>query len=254
MAVREGAAPQGADDGGLVAGGRMPVHAVPTLAPSGLAPSGLASTDHAGSDHASPKNAVDTDRIRNAITELLLAIGEDPNRPGLEDTPTRVAKSYQEFFGGIGVDPLEHLTKGALTDAGHQQGELVLVRGIEFRSICEHHLLPFAGVAHLAYLPRERVVGLGRLPRVVDTLASRPQLQERLTEQIADALEQGLDALGVLVVLDATHGCVTTRGTRQAHSSTVTVATRGALAEPAQRAEAMALIGSSIGSSTRTGS
>ena len=108
-------------------------------------------------------------------------------------------------------------------------GELVLLRDIEFRSICEHHLLPFTGVAHLAYIPHERVVGLGRLPRVVDTLAARPQLQEHLTEQIADALQDGLDPLGVLVVLDATHACVTTRGTRQSHSSTVTMASRGSL-------------------------
>lgn len=186
---------------------------------------------------------VDQARIRSAVLELLHAIGEDPARPGLKDTPTRVAEAYQEFFSGIGVDASTHLAEGALTDAGHQQGELVLLRGIEFRSICEHHLLPFTGVAHLAYLPRERVIGLGRLPLVVDTLASRPQLQERLTEQIADTLEQGLDALGVLVVLDAVHGCVTARGARQANSSTVTVATRGVLADPAERAEAMALIG-----------
>ena len=135
------------------------------------------------------------------------------------------------------------LSTKALTDAGNRPGELILLRDIDFRSVCEHHLLPFVGVAHLAYLPRDRVVGLGKLPRVVETLASRPQLQERLTEQIADAIETGLDALGVLVVLDAVHGCVTARGARQARSSTVTVATRGALANPAERAEAMALIG-----------
>lgn len=186
---------------------------------------------------------MDTARIRAAVAELLEAIGEDPTRPGLIDTPARVAESYLEFFGGIGVDPLDHLTSGALSDSGHQQGELILLRDIEFRSMCEHHLLPFTGRAHLAYLPREKVVGLGKLPQVVETLASRPQLQERLTEQIADTLQEGLDALGVLVVLDATHGCVTTRGSRQVHSSTVTVATRGKLADPAERAEAMALIG-----------
>jgi len=186
---------------------------------------------------------VDTDRIRDAVAEILEAIGEDRTRPGLVGTPARVAESYQEFFSGVGEDPLDHLREGALSDSGHQQGELILLRDIEFRSMCEHHLLPFTGRAHLAYLPRDKVVGLGKLPQVVDTIASRPQLQERLTEQIADALQEGLDALGVLVVLDAAHGCVTARGSRQAHSSTVTVATRGKLADPAERAEAMGLIG-----------
>ena len=123
-------------------------------------------------------------------------------------------------------------------------GELVLLRDIEFRSICEHHLLPFVGVAHVAYVPGDRIVGLGRLPRVVETLASRPQLQEKLGEEIADALADGLGAKGVLVVLDAVHGCVIARGPRQSHSSTVTVASRGSLSDPVQRAEAMALIGS----------
>jgi GTP cyclohydrolase IA len=126
---------------------------------------------------------------------------------------------------------------------GDRDAETVLVRDIRFRSVCEHHLLPFVGVAHIAYLPRDRVVGLGRLPRVVEILAARPQLQERLTEEIADALEDGLDPLGVLVVLDATHQCVTTRGARQTESSTVTIAGRGAFDDPARRAEVIALIG-----------
>ncbi len=192
--------------------------------------------------------SIDDARIRAAVSELLAAIGEDPTRPGLADTPARVAESYAEFFAGVGADPLEHLADtDTLEDAGHRQGELVIVKGIEFRSMCEHHLLPFLGVAHLAYLPRERVVGLGKLPRVVETLAARPQLQERLTEQIADALHTGLDPLGVLVALEAAHQCVTTRGPRQTRSTTVTVATRGRLAEPAERAEAMALIGAAHG-------
>ena len=187
---------------------------------------------------------VDTARIRAAVSELLAAIGEDATRPGLIDTPSRVAESYAEFFGGIGDDPLRHLADTeTLTDAGQQPGELIMMRSIDFRSMCEHHLLPFLGVAHIAYLPRDRVVGLGKLPRVVETLAARPQLQERLTEQIADTVEQGLDALGVLVVLEASHGCVTARDIRQRNSSTVTLAARGTLAEPAARAEAMALIG-----------
>ncbi len=185
--------------------------------------------------------AIDSGRIEAAVAELLSAIGEDPARPGLVDTPRRVAEAYGDFFSGLGVDAGEHLRETIPVDG---TGELVLLRDIEFRSICEHHLLPFTGVAHLAYVPGERIVGLGKLPRVLETLASRPQLQERLGEEVADALADGLGAKGVLVVLDAVHGCVSARGARQAHSSTVTVASRGALADPVQRAEAMALIGS----------
>jgi GTP cyclohydrolase I len=188
---------------------------------------------------------VDRPRIEAAVTELLAAIGEDTSREGLERTPSRVAEAYAEFFSGVGEDPLRHLRDSVpVGDSGN--GEVVLVRDIAFRSVCEHHLLPFLGTAHIAYLPGDRLVGLGRLPLVVDTLASRPQLQERLTEQIADALEQGLDARGVLVVLDAVHGCVTTRGSRQTASSTVTVASRGELTDPARRAEIFAMIGSSV--------
>ncbi len=186
--------------------------------------------------------AIDTARIEAAVAELLAAIGEDPARPGLVSTPQRVARAYQDFFRGLDEDPQEHLADTvALADG--ERGELVLLRDIDFRSVCEHHLLPFIGVAHIAYVPGSKVVGLGKLPRVVETLASRPQLQERLTEEIADALERGLDAAGVAVVLDAVHGCVSARGVRQAHSSTVTMATRGTLREPAARAELTALIG-----------
>lgn len=185
---------------------------------------------------------MDRQRIERAVTELLLAIGEDPQRPGLERTPGRVAEAYEEFFGGMTEDPLLHLADAvAVGNAG--TGEAVIVRDIAFRSICEHHLLPFLGVAHVAYLPNERVVGLGRLPRVVATLASRPQLQERLTEEIADALERGLDARGVLVVLDSVHGCVAARGTRQAASSTLTLASRGELSDPLRRSEIISLLG-----------
>ncbi|PJJ65596.1 GTP cyclohydrolase I FolE [Compostimonas suwonensis] len=184
-------------------------------------------------------SGVDRARVEAAVTELLLAIGEDPARPGLESTPRRVAESYAEFFGGLGEDPLEHLRDAV--PLGDHVGELVLVRDISFRSMCEHHLLPFVGTAHIAYLPSTRIVGLGRLPKVVDTLATRPQLQERLTEQIADTLVAGLEPLGVLVILEAVHGCVTTRGPRQINSSTVTIASRGALSEPAARAELIAL-------------
>jgi GTP cyclohydrolase I len=185
---------------------------------------------------------IDTRRIEAAVAEIIAAIGEDATRPGILDTPRRVAEAYGSFFAGLGVDPLEHLAETVELDAG-ERGELVLLRDIEFRSVCEHHLLPFTGTAHVAYVPASRVVGLGRLPAVVDTLASRPQLQERLTEEIADALQEGLDPQGVLVVIDAVHGCVSSRGARQARSSTVTLASRGTLSEPVARAEIMALIG-----------
>ncbi|RUR03514.1 GTP cyclohydrolase I FolE [Labedella endophytica] len=191
---------------------------------------------------------VDRRRIEAAVTELLLAIGEDPDREGLDATPQRVAESYAEFFAGIGADPLDHLREtiptGSSDSVGELTGETVIVRDIAFRSVCEHHLLPFTGVAHIAYVPGDAVVGLGRLPRVVDTLASRPQVQERLTEQIASAIDEGLAPLGVLVVLDASHQCVTTRGSRQTASTTVTVASRGTLASGPGRSDVLALIGS----------
>jgi GTP cyclohydrolase I len=185
---------------------------------------------------------IDTGRIEAAVAEILAAIGENPGRAGLVATPQRVAESYRDFFSGLGVDPLGHLVDSVELGA-NELSELVLLRDIDFRSICEHHLLPFTGRAHLAYVPHKRVVGLGRLPRVVETLASRPQLQERLTEEIADALNAGLAPQGVLVVIDAVHGCVSARGARQAKSSTVTMATRGSLADPVVRAEIIALIG-----------
>jgi GTP cyclohydrolase I len=187
---------------------------------------------------------IDTGRIEAAVAEILSAIGEDPGRPGLASTPKRVAQAYTEFYSGLGEDPLQHLADTTELIAGADElSDLVVVRDIEFRSICEHHLLPFLGVAHIAYSPRNRIAGLGKFPRVVETLASRPQVQERLTEEIADTLTEGLNPLGVLVVLDAVHGCVTTRGPRQTHSSTVTLASRGILSDPARRAETIALIG-----------
>ncbi|MET4780356.1 GTP cyclohydrolase I FolE [Glaciihabitans sp. UYNi722] len=193
---------------------------------------------------SSTTDPIDTARIEAAVLEILAAIGEDPARPGLESTPRRIAQSYTEFFSGLAVNPLDFLADSAefTADSG-ELSELVLLRDIEFRSMCEHHLLPFIGVAHIAYVPRSRIVGLGKLPRVVDTLASRPQLQERLTEEIADALQTGLDPLGVLVVIDAVHSCVTSRGVRQSKSSAVTMASRGILTEPVARAEIMVMIG-----------
>jgi GTP cyclohydrolase I len=183
---------------------------------------------------------IDTARIEAAVREILAAIGEDPSRDGLLQTPRRVAEAYTEFFAGVGVS-----TDALLADSviPGESGELVVIRDIEFRSICEHHLLPFLGRAHVAYLPDAKVVGLGTIARLVEVIASRPQLQERLTEEIADALETGIQPLGVLVVLDAVQGCVTSRGPRQVHSSTVTLAGRGTLAEAAPRQEALAMIG-----------
>jgi GTP cyclohydrolase IA len=187
---------------------------------------------------------VDLARVEAAVAELLAAIGEDPARPGLQRTPARVAEAYQEYFAGIGVDEVAILRDGVDAAGDGERGDLVLLRGLEFRSMCEHHLLPFRGVAHVGYLPGGKVVGLGRLGTVVETLAARPQLQERLGEQIADALDEGLAPRGVIVVLDAQHDCLAARDARQTRSSTVTVASRGELSDPAARAEAMTLIGS----------
>lgn len=187
---------------------------------------------------------IDTGRIEAAVAEILAAIGEDAQRPGLLTTPQRVAEAYAEFFAGVGVDPVPLLRDELATqDAPEQKGEIVLLRDIALRSICEHHLLPFTGVAHVAYLPAERLVGLGSIARTVETLASRPQLQERLGEDIVAAIDDALAPLGALVVIDARHGCVGSRGPRQTESTTVTVAASGALADPVRRAEVMALIG-----------
>lgn len=186
---------------------------------------------------------VDKGRIERAVSEILAAIGDDPERAGLVDTPRRVAEAYAEFFSGLSVDAAELMGMAVVPAEPGQLGELVIIRDIEFRSICEHHLLPFLGRAHVAYVPGSQIVGLGRIPGLVDALASRPQLQEKLGEEIADALAAAVDPAGVLVVLDAVHACVTTRGARQTQSSTVTVASRGSLADPVARAEAITLIG-----------
>lgn len=190
--------------------------------------------------------AVDRARVAELVRELLLAIGEDPERPGLVRTPERVAESYAEFFAGLGTDASAALGHPVSIARGPEPETLptgaVILRGLAFRSVCEHHLLPFLGHAHIAYLPRDQVVGFGALPRLVETLAARPQVQERLGEQIADTIQTGIDARGVLVVLEAAHGCVSMRGPRQADASALTIAARGAFAEPAARAELIALI------------
>lgn len=193
--------------------------------------------------------SVDRARVERLTRELLEAIGEDPDRPGLKQTPNRMGDLYAEFFAGVGEDaaaPLAHtisVARGPAPDT--LPSGAVLLRDIRFRSVCEHHLLPFAGRAHIAYLPGEQVVGLGALVRVVEILAARPQVQERLGEQIADTIAEHLDTRGVLVVLDASHGCVTMRGGRQPEASTLTIAARGQYTEPIARAELIALIGAS---------
>lgn len=201
---------------------------------------------------------VDKERVEQLTRELLAAIGEDPDRPGLKQTPARMAELYAEFFTGIGEDPAVHLERTISVSRGPAPDTLpsgaVLLRDIRFRSVCEHHLLPFAGVAHLAYLPGEQVVGLGALVKVVETLAARPQVQERLGEQIADAIADGLDTRGVLVVLDASHGCVTMRGGRQPVASTLTIAARGVYTDPVARTELIALIGSGAHQKSTSGS
>ncbi|MEJ1092058.1 GTP cyclohydrolase I [Microbacterium istanbulense] len=195
--------------------------------------------------------SVDKPRIERLTRELLEAIGEDPERPGLKQTPARMAELYAEFFAGVGEDAAAPLERTISVSQGPAPDTLpsgaVLLRDIRFRSVCEHHLLPFAGHAHLAYLPGEQVVGLGALVKVVEVLAARPQVQERLGEQIADAIDQKLDTRGVLVVLDAVHGCVTMRGGRQSEASTLTIAARGAFTDPVARAELITLIGRPAG-------
>jgi GTP cyclohydrolase I len=185
---------------------------------------------------------IDEARIRAAVRELLSAIGEDPDRAGLRDTPDRVARACREVFGGCQEDPSRHLLR-QFEEPGNE--EMVIVRDIPFSSMCEHHLLPFTGHAHVCYLPRDgRITGLSKIARCVEGYARRPQLQERLTQQIADAMERRLMARGVLVVLEATHTCMTMRGVRSAGSLTVTSAVRGWFKEDLKaREEALRLIG-----------
>jgi GTP cyclohydrolase I len=184
---------------------------------------------------------VDQERIAAAVREILVAIGEDPDRDGLHDTPARVARMYAETCAGLTDDPSRHLK--VTFDAGHD--EMILVRDISMYSLCEHHLVPFFGKAHVAYIPNTdgRVTGLSKLARLVDGYARRPQVQERLTTQVADAIEKALAPRGVLVVLEAEHMCMAMRGIRKPGSSTVTSAVRGVFREDAAaRAEAMRFI------------
>ena len=168
-------------------------------------------------------DAIDKDRIRAAVRELLLAIGEDPDREGLVETPRRIAESYAEIFGGVQQNPNGLLRVGF--EEGHD--EMVVLRDIPFYSMCEHHLLPFHGIAHVAYVPRGRVVGISKIARLVEVLARRPQLQERLTGQIADSLMEALEPDGTAVAIEAEHLCMTMRGIKKPGSRMVTSAMRG---------------------------
>lgn len=184
---------------------------------------------------------LDKPRVEAAVREFLLAIGEDPDREGLQGTPDRVARACEEIFGGMQEDPGAHLRK-QFHEPGNE--ELVVVRDIPFHSMCEHHLLPFIGRAHVAYIPRDgRITGLSKIARCVAGYAARPQLQERLTAQVADAMVDELDPLGVLVVIEAEHTCMTMRGIRAAGAMTVTSAVRGSLRSDARsREEALSLL------------
>jgi GTP cyclohydrolase IA len=196
---------------------------------------------HNGHDPDGRRTAFDAPRIEAAVREILIGIGEDPDREGLRDTPARVARAYRELFAGLDGDPDAVLAR----TFSENHDELVLVRDIPMFSMCEHHLLPFHGVAHVAYLPGPdgRVTGLSKLARLVDLYARRPQVQERLTTQVADALDKALDARGVIVVIDAEHQCMSARGVRKPGSRTTTSAVRGTLKSSAStRAEALGLI------------
>ena len=183
--------------------------------------------------------AVDLKRIAAAVREILLAVGEDPDREGLSETPDRVARMYEEMFSGLRKDPAVVLQK-TFTE---KYDEMVLVKNIGFESMCEHHLLPFFGKAHIAYLPNGQIVGLSKLARLVEILSHRPQVQERMTEDIADLVMQELDARGVGVVLEAAHTCMSIRGVRRTESVCTTSAMRGVFqANLATRSEFMALI------------
>jgi GTP cyclohydrolase I len=185
------------------------------------------------------RTAVDHQRIRAAVREILLAVGEDPDREGLQDTPDRVARMYAELFSGLRQDPRQLLEKTFT----QKYDEVVLVKDIEFASMCEHHLLPFTGRAHIAYLPKGKIVGLSKLARVVEVLSHRPQVQERMTEELADLLMHELDARGVAVIVEASHSCMTVRGVRKENSLCTTSAMRGAFKDnQSTRAELMALV------------
>jgi len=207
------------------------------------------SSHHEHDDDASdaaprPTPGVDIPRIEKAVREILLAIGEDPDREGLLKTPNRVARAYGELMAGLRTEPREHLK----TVVRERYDEVVLLRDISFHSLCEHHLLPFTGKAHVAYLPDGKVVGLSKLARLVEGFARRPQVQERLTTQIADALMEELQPIGAVCVIEATHTCMTIRGANKPGSTMVTSALRGIFKDnPSSRAEILTLMYSERG-------
>jgi len=184
-------------------------------------------------------NSVDHEAIQDAVRVILKAVGEDPERPGLIETPRRVAKMYAEMFSGLQLDPGRHLD----VTFPEQYDEMVLVRDIRFTSMCEHHLLPFSGVAHVAYIPNGKITGLSKLARVVEEVSRRPQVQERMTLTVAELIEAKLQTSGVAVVISAEHSCMSIRGIRKPGSQTVTSALRGVFkTDQATRAEFMSLI------------
>ncbi|MBO8202616.1 GTP cyclohydrolase I FolE [Streptomyces smyrnaeus] len=197
-------------------------------------------TDPVTLDGESPIGTFDEKRAENAVRELLIAVGEDPDREGLLETPARVARAYREMFAGLHQRPEDVLT--TTFDLGHD--EMVLVKEIEVVSQCEHHLLPFHGVAHVGYIPSAsgKITGLSKLARLVEVFARRPQVQERLTTQIADSLMQILEPRGVIVVIECEHMCMSVRGVRKPGAKTTTSAVRGQLRDATTRAEAMSLI------------
>jgi len=185
------------------------------------------------------QHGVDRERVRDAVIELLKAIGEDPEREGLRDTPRRIADMYAEIFSGMTIDPREYLKVGF--EVPHD--EMVILRNIPFYSMCEHHFLPFHGEAHVGYVPRGRVVGISKLARVVEAFARRPQIQEQLTSQVAEAIMDALEPDGVAVVIEAEHLCMTMRGVQKPGSRMVTSAMRGQFsASPVTRSEFLALV------------
>ncbi|HLW59835.1 MAG TPA: GTP cyclohydrolase I FolE [bacterium] len=191
------------------------------------------------------RTGVDKPAIERAVLAILRAIGESPEREGLVGTPRRIADMYEELFSGIGAHPIDLLTIG-FDEEKHK--EMVVVKDIPFSGMCEHHLMPFTGVAHAGYIPNGRIVGISKIARLVEMLARRPQVQERLTSQVADLLMEGLRARGAAVVIEATHFCMTMRGVKKPGSRVVTSATRGIFREnPSTRAEFLSLLGRSAG-------
>jgi GTP cyclohydrolase I len=213
---------------------KTPITAIPRGADVGSLTGELAEENGAAT-----MSQVDKPRIERAVREILAAVGEDPNREGLRDTPARVARMYAELFCGLHDNPRVHLQK-FFTE---KYDEMVLVRDISFNSMCEHHLLPFTGVAHIGYIPSGKVVGLSKLARVVESVSRRPQVQERMTEEIANLLIDELDVKGVAVVIEATHSCMTIRGVCKPGSICVTSAMKGVFrSNLSSRSEVMTLI------------